>query len=60
MTTTNLTNEELRLKAAGVNFAIFTISDEITKTLQKEVKDLGNLKQEDINKVFFYSARSKF
>jgi len=53
MATANLTNEELRLKAAGVNFAIFTISDEITKTLQKEVKDLGNLKQDEISKVFF-------
>lgn len=53
MKTTNLTNEELRLKAAGVNFAIFTISDEITKNLQKEVKDLGNLKQEEINQIFF-------
>ena len=48
-----LTNDELRLKAAGVNFAIFTISDEITKTLQKEVKDLNKLNQEEINKVFF-------
>ena len=48
-----LTDEELRLKAAGVNFAIFTISDDLNKTLQKEVKDLKDLKQEDINKVFF-------
>ncbi len=50
---TKLTDEELRLKAAGVNFAIFTISDEITKLLQKEVKDLNKLKQEEINQVFF-------
>jgi len=50
---TNLTSDELRLKAAGVNFAIFTISDEITKTLQKEVKDLNNLKQEEISEIFF-------
>ncbi|PKK82987.1 MAG: hypothetical protein CVT49_11015 [candidate division Zixibacteria bacterium HGW-Zixibacteria-1] len=48
-----LTNDELRLKAAGVNFAIFTISDEITKNLQKEVKDLNKLGQEEINNVFF-------
>jgi len=53
MSTENLTNEDLRLKAAGINFAVFTISDEITKTLQKQVKDLGNLKQDEINKVFF-------
>ena len=48
-----LTADELRLKAAGVNFAIFTISNEITKTLQKEVKDLNKLKQEEISQVFF-------
>lgn len=48
-----LTDDELRLKAAGVNFAIFAISDEITKNLQKEVKDLNKLKQEEINSVFF-------
>lgn len=47
------TNDELRLKAAGVNFAIFTVSDLITKELQKNVKELKNLEQEDINKVFF-------
>ena len=46
-------NDELRLKAAGVNFAIFTASDIITKELQKNVKELNNLKQEDVNKVFF-------
>ena len=48
-----LTEGELRLKAAGVNFAIFTISNEIVKTLQKEVKDLNKLKQEEINHIFF-------
>lgn len=48
-----LTEDELRLKAAGVNFAIFTISSEITKTLQKEVKELKKLKQEEINQIFF-------
>lgn len=48
-----ITEDELRMKAAGVNFAIFTISDEITKNLQKEVKDLSKLKQEEINNVFF-------
>ncbi len=47
-----LTDEELRLKAAGVNFAIFTISNEITKSLQKEVKELNKLKQEEINQLF--------
>ena len=50
---TKLTSDELRLKTAGVNFAIFTVSDEITKTLQKEIKDLADLKQEEINKIFF-------
>jgi hypothetical protein len=49
----NLTNDELRLKAAGVNFAIFTVSDLISKELQKNVKEMNSLKQEDINKVFF-------
>lgn len=48
-----LTENELRLKAAGVNFAIFTISSEITKTLQKEVKELKKLKQKEINQIFF-------
>ena len=48
-----LADDELRLKAAGVNFAIFTISNEITKNLQKEVKNLNKLKQEEINNVFF-------
>lgn len=48
-----LTEDELRLKAAGVNFAIFTISSEITKTLQKEVKELKKLKQEETNQIFF-------
>lgn len=50
---TKLTDDELRLKAVGVNFAIFTISNEITKSLQKEVKELNKLKQEEINQVFF-------
>lgn len=49
----SLTDHELRLKAVGVNFAIFTISDMITKDLQKVAKELNSLKQEDINKVFF-------
>lgn len=48
-----MTNHELKLKAAGINFAVFTISDLITKDLQKVVKELNNLKQEDINKIFF-------
>ena len=48
-----LTDEELRLKAAGVNFAIFTISNVINKSLQKEVKELNKLKQEEINQIFF-------
>lgn len=48
-----LTEDELRLKATGVNFAIFTISNEITKTLQKEVQSLNNLKQEETKHIFF-------
>jgi len=53
---TKLTSEDLRMKAAGVNFAIFTISDDMTKTIRKEVKDLSNLQQEKINKVFFVDS----
>lgn len=48
-----LTEDELCLKAAGVNFAIFTISNEIIKSLQKKIIILNNLKQEEINHVFF-------
>lgn len=48
-----LTDEELALKAAGVIFAVFTISDEITKTLQKKIKGLGKLKDEEVYDVFF-------
>ena len=48
-----LSEDELRLKAAGVNFAIFTISNEINKSLQKEVKELNKLEQEEINHIFF-------
>lgn len=43
----------LKLKAVGVNFAIFTISDVITKRLQKDVMELNNLSQENINRMFF-------
>lgn len=48
-----LTDEDLRIKAAGVNFSIFTISDEITKIIREEIKDLSGLQQEEINKLFF-------
>lgn len=50
---TTLTDEQLRMKAAGANFAIFTISDDIRKTMQEQVRELQNLKQEDINRIFF-------
>lgn len=47
-----LTQNDLKLKAVGVNFAIFTGSDMITKDLQKSIKNLSDLNQEEINKIF--------
>ena len=48
-----LTDKELYLKAAGINFSIFIISNEIMKTLQKDVGDFSDLEQGDNDKVFF-------
>lgn len=53
MNSENITNHELRLKSAGVNFSIMTGSDVITKEIQKNIEEFSSLKQGDINKIFF-------
>jgi len=52
MSNKKLTDHELELKAAGVNFAIDRISNLVTKDLQN-IEELNNLKQEDIDKIYF-------
>lgn len=53
-----LSDHELKLKAVGVNFSIFIASDFITKLIQEQIKEFNNLKQEDINKLFFIVSYS--
>lgn len=48
-----LTENQLYLKAFGVNFAVHGIAGKILETLQEEVEDLKQLTEEESNKIFF-------
>lgn len=48
-----LSDEQLNLRAAGVTFAIFTISDMITQDILTKIDKLKNLDDKDKGKVSF-------
>ena len=53
MKSDNFTDDDLKLKATRVSFAIFTLSSHITESLQQQVEELKNLTKEEIDNIFF-------
>lgn len=48
-----LTNEDLELRAAGVTYTVFTISDMIAKAMEDKIDELKKLNEEERSSIFF-------
>ena len=49
----NLTDYDLKLKAAGINFSVITASKIVSENVKDVIKEFIDLKEEDNKKIFF-------